>query len=175
MPSRAQLNTLPPQNGQRYHLFTDFPSRVQQRGVIVPQLVYNAPTTFNQLPSITFCDNKVPGISIAKAARQHTSQLAQGSEQPRLSDTAKKVTIRINVCIADHPLNLTGTYRRTHSSGLDMSRGIMLFTFTTIHQALSQSMLQSSHMKWPRLSSNLERSALQSKRLLSPNITEFYI
>ena len=84
-----------------HHLFTEYPAAVQQLGFLVPQSVYRAGSNFNQLPTIRFQDGGMPGITIGKAGRNETSQLAYAGLQPRMSDTAKKITLRINVGATD--------------------------------------------------------------------------
>lgn len=122
---------------------------------MVPQSVYMTGTNFDQLQTIRFEDNGRPGISIARAYRKETSQLAHAGTQPKMSDAARKVTLRVNVSVQS--LYITQNHILALSSGQDTLLGTPSSTSMTMRTTPSLSQSGGSLMKWPGLSSNSKR------------------
>lgn len=70
---------------------------IPQRGVIVPQPVYRAPAQFSPLNPIKFAENRQHGMNLGNALKKNFAGLANRDVRPVISETAKKVTIRVNV------------------------------------------------------------------------------
>lgn len=70
---------------------------IPQRGVIVPQPVYRAPAQFSPLHPIKFAENRQHGMNLGNALKKNFAGLANKDVRPVISETAKKVTIRVNV------------------------------------------------------------------------------
>lgn len=79
-----------------YHTFLDFGDNANLPGIVVPQPVYTAPGQFTQLPTIRFSEGGRPGMSLANALNKVFQNMNQSNDVPRLSEQAKKITIRIN-------------------------------------------------------------------------------
>lgn len=102
----------------------------QPKGVVVPQPVYKATAQFNALPTICFVEGNTLGVNLGNALRKQVTNLANKDSRPKISETAKKVTIRINVSLATGRLmNLLITRL---PSGLGMSHGPRWSTLSII-------------------------------------------
>ncbi|GJE92940.1 hypothetical protein PsYK624_090990 [Phanerochaete sordida] len=78
-----------------FHTFMDFGDAALP-GIVVPQPVYTAPGQFAQLPTIRFTEGGRPGVRLSNALNKVFQNLAKSNEVPKLSEQAKKITIRIN-------------------------------------------------------------------------------
>ena len=76
---------------------------IPQRGLIVPQPVYRAPAQFSPLRPIKFSENGQHGMNLGNALKKNFAGLANRDVRPVISETAKKVTIRVNVRSHNRP------------------------------------------------------------------------
>ena len=83
------------------HRYTDYPPFLflwlSNHSVVIPQSVYNrAPTAYPQLPSITFLEGRVAGVSL-QAALGRVAGMTDGDARPTTTVTSTKIKIRLMV------------------------------------------------------------------------------
>ncbi|KAI0700897.1 hypothetical protein BC835DRAFT_1411758 [Cytidiella melzeri] len=77
------------------HSFMDFDGRDRMGGWIIPQDIYHQPQNYNPLPTVRFTINGRLGIKLADAVDPKFRELDNPQLVPRLTETAGRITIRI--------------------------------------------------------------------------------
>jgi len=62
----------------------------------VPQEMYTGTRSFDALPTITFYENRFPGVRLEHVLNNDLGGLGDSDTKPLLTSTARKITLRIN-------------------------------------------------------------------------------
>ena len=75
----------------------NYQSEVLAAGAIIPQDVYPPPQPYTRLPNVRFTVRGILGVKLTDAINPNYNGLDDSALIPRMSENAKKITLRIRV------------------------------------------------------------------------------
>ena len=77
----------------------DYHNRTTMGDLVIAQEVYPAPQPYERLPNVEFTTRGVLGVRLVDALNPAFNGLDNPDFVPRMSREAKKITLRLKVCI----------------------------------------------------------------------------
>lgn len=129
----------------------DYHNRNTMSTLIIPQEVYPAPQPYTRLPNVEFTVRGALGVRLVDALNPAFNGLDNPDLVPRMSQDAKKITLRLKVStLSPCYFVFAGSYV-IHNSGLAIQSGKRLCTYsitlTTSTQIRHGKLLKSSRKR----------------------------